>query len=163
MGKVRIDVQHVGTLNIAKYQDIKVLRNLYRNYNNFMKLASKGNNSGTAIWIDLKEGLLSSDLSKIQFECIWSHLIEGNTLEIVAEDRNCSTATVCININFGIKKISNYLIGGKDSVYGYGRYRGVVEEIRSFIQEKEQEEYFVLSLFVDYPDKVHKQERDYTE
>ena len=127
-----MDVEHVNLLNAFDYNDLKSLKKAFKCYNNLYKLALMGNRAAIAIFTDLDMVLNSNKLTLLQIVYIRLHLIDGNTLQDIADGRCsdytqvCSPENVFITIRGGLKRASKLLASGE--LYDNGRRRVISEK-----------------------------------
>jgi DNA-directed RNA polymerase specialized sigma24 family protein len=114
MGAVSVQVYNVQLMAIAKYNDVKTLKKLYKNYYNLKALAQEGDTVAMSIFIDLKTALSpeANVLTDNQRKCIVGHLLEKSTLRELAEDFHRNESTILEAVNSGLKRIQRSLAEG---------------------------------------------------
>lgn len=99
--------------NSARYDDIKIVKHLFKNYHNLRKLGQMGNQSAIAIYLDLEYALNHQSLTFNQRFFIIKLLIENETLEYLAEKHNKNQNTIYLYVQSGIKKVIRLLEEGR--------------------------------------------------
>jgi hypothetical protein len=112
MGAVRVQVYNQQLMGMADYNNLKVLKMLYRNLTNMRSLAESGDSVATCIYIDLSTALESGVLTASQKLYITEHLLNSNTIAEIAMDYNKAESTICEHIDGGLKRIQKALREG---------------------------------------------------
>lgn len=96
-------------LDFIDYANPAEVKKLLKKYNKLRAYAEKGNTAWHSVKIDLDEALNKVKLTDKQRYCIEEHLINGLTLNDVAELMQITTTNVKKHVDVAILKIVRYL------------------------------------------------------
>ena len=100
--------------NLAKYDDIKFLKHLFKNYYNLKKLGEMGNQSAITIYMDLEWALNHHSIAYCQRKYIKEFLINKEKLVSLTSGTNLSQDDIYYFVNSGLLLISRVLEDKKD-------------------------------------------------
>lgn len=114
MGAVQVQTYNEQLMNIARYNNIKKLKQLYRNLSNLLKLAAMGDAVAASIYVDLSTALYECNVVTInQKRYIIAHVVENLTLLEVSQIYDRDISVIHESVNAGLKRLSRYLTGGE--------------------------------------------------